>query len=369
MKKELALGMMRLPVDGSGKIDFAETNRLVDFFLEQGFRRFDTAELYHDTQSEAAVRECVVKRHKRDSFEIADKLTSWRIPDGMTAEEFFQKQLQVTQAEYFDRYLLHSVEDKIYTVAEDKKYFDFIFRKKAEGLVREAGFSFHGTPDLLDQVLTKYPEVDFVQLQINYIDWDSPSVRSRQCYEIARKHGKKILVMEPVKGGMLANLPEEGAQILKAAAPEQSIASWAIRFAAGLNGVDTVLSGISTMDQMIDNTALMKDFQPLTDEELKALGELRAYMSRIPLVECTGCKYCVPACPLELPIPGYISVLNNAQRFGKVNGIINTYRWLTEKHKPADCVKCECCTALCPQHLDIPGHLERLANWAKRNEL
>ena len=369
MKKELALGMMRLPVDGSGKIDFQETNRLTDYFLDQGFRRFDTAELYHDTFSEHAVRECIVKRHKRESFEIADKLTSWRIPEGMTAEEFFRKQLDVTQAGYFDRYLLHSVEEKIYTAAEEKGYFDFIFEKKAAGLVREAGFSFHGTPELLDQVLTKYPEVDFVQLQINYIDWDNPSIRSRECYETARKHGKKILIMEPVKGGMLANLQAEGEAILKAAAPDRSVASWAIRFAAGLDGVDTVLSGISAMDQMQDNVATMKDFQPLSDEELKTLGRLRAFLTRIPLVECTGCGYCLSACPLELPISGFIRTLNNAQIFGKADGVVRSYRWQSEKHKPSDCVKCECCTGVCPQHLDIPGHLERLANWVRRNGL
>lgn len=367
MKKELALGMMRLPVDNNGKIDFQETNRLTDYFLEQGFRRFDTAELYHDTCSEHAVRECIVKRHKRDTFEIADKLTSWRIPEGMTAEEFFRKQLDVTQAGYFDRYLLHSVEEKIYPAAVEKGYFDFIFEKKAAGLVRETGFSFHGTPELLDKVLTKYPEVDFVQLQINYIDWDNPSIRSRECYETARKHGKKILIMEPVKGGMLANLQEEGTAILRAVSPERSTASWAIRFAAGLDGVDTVLSGISNMEQMQDNVNTMKDFQPLSDDELKALGKLRAYLTRVPLVECTGCRYCVPACPLELPIPGYISTLNNAQLFGKADGVVRSYKWHAEKHKPSDCVKCECCTAVCPQHLDIPGHLERLANWVKRN--
>ena len=369
MKKELALGMMRLPVGNDGKIDFAETSRLADFFLEQGFRRFDTAELYHNTQSEIALRECVVKRHKRDSFEVADKLTSWRVAEGMSAEDFFRRQLDAVGVDYFDRYLLHSVEDKIYEEAVSKGYFDFIFAKKSAGIVREAGFSFHGSPELLDKVLKTYPEVDFVQLQINYIDWDNPAIRARECYETARRHGKKILIMEPVKGGMLAQLTEEGAEILRSAAPENSIASWAIRFAAGLDGVDTVLSGISNMEQMQDNTAIMKDFHPLSDDELKVLGKLRAYLSRIPLVECTACNYCTTACPLELPIPGYIRTLNNAQMFGKVPGIVHSYKWMTSKHKPSDCANCGCCTAVCPQHLDIPGHLQRLADWAKRNDL
>ena len=282
MKKELALGMMRLPVGTDKEIDYARIDLLVDYFLEQGFRKFDTAEMYHDTQSEAAVRECIVKRHSRESFEIADKLSSWRIPEGSGAEQFFSRQLQVTGLEYFDRYLLHSMEEHLYPEAVEKRYFDFIFEKKAKGMIREAGFSFHGQPELLEKILTEYPEVDFVQLQINYIDWDNPAVRSRQCYEIARKYGKKILIMEPVKGGLLAELPEDAVRILKETSPDRSVASWAIRFAAGLDGVDTVLSGMSTMEQMQDNTALMKDFQALSDEELKTLGRLRAFLHQNP---------------------------------------------------------------------------------------
>lgn len=369
MQKELALGMMRLPIDSEGKIDFAETNRLVDYFLDQGFRKFDTAELYHNTFSEHAVRECIVKRHPRDSFEIADKLTSWRIPEGMTAEQFFRKQLETTGLEYFDRYLIHSVEEKIYQGILDHKYFDFLFEKKEKGLIREAGFSFHGTPELLDNVLTEYPEVDFVQLQINYIDWDHPMICSGRCYETARKHGKKILIMEPVKGGMLASLPEEAEAILKESSPEASIASWAIRFAAGLDGVDTLLSGISNMEQMQDNTALMKDFHPLSDEELKVIGKVRASLSKIPRVECTGCKYCTTACPMELPIPNFFMVLNNERMFGSIPHVKNNYKWISASHKPSDCVNCGCCTSVCPQHLDIPFHLSCLAKWAENNGL
>ena len=369
MKKELALGMMRLPTGPDKKIDFVQLNKMVDYFLEQGFRKFDTAEIYHDTQSEVAVKECIVKRHARESFEIADKLSSWRIPEGTTAEQFFNRQLQVTHLEYFDRYLLHSMEERLYPQAVEKRYFDFIFEKKAKGLIREAGFSFHGQPELLEKILTEYPEVDFVQLQINYIDWDNPAVRSRECYETARKHGKKILIMEPVKGGLLADLPEEALRILKETSPDRSVASWALRFAAGLEGVDTVLSGISTMEQMLDNTGIMKDFQPLSDEELKTLGRLRAFLHKTPMVECTGCGYCLAECPVKLPIPGFIRLLNNSRIFGAVPQIRNSYKALTAQLSADDCAKCGCCAGVCPQHLDIPFHLSCLAQWAKNNNL
>ena len=369
MKKELALGMMRLPVGTDQKIDHVQTNRMVDYFLEHGFRRFDTAEIYHDTLSEVAVNECIVKRHPRDSFEIADKLSSWRIAEGSTAEQFFNRQLQVTGLEYFDRYLLHSVEEKLYPNIIAKGYFDFVLEKKAQGMIREAGFSFHGQPELLEKVLAKYPEMDCVQLQINYIDWENPAVRSRECYEIARKYGKKILIMEPVKGGLLAELPAAGAAILKEAAPELSIASWAIRFAAGLDGVDTVLSGMSNMEQLQDNIAIMESFKPLSDEELKTLGQLRAFLNRNPMVECTGCGYCLAECPLELPISGFIRLLNNTRVFGAIPRIKNAYKAHTAKHSPDDCVNCSCCANVCPQHLDIPYHLVSLAKWAKENNL
>lgn len=365
MKKELALGMMRLPVDSSGKIDFEQTNALVDYFLEEGFRRFDTAELYHNSQSEHAICQCLVKRHPRDSFEIADKLTSWRIPEGGSAEDFFQKQLQVTGLEYFDRYLLHSVEEKIYPDAVEKRYFDFIFEKKAKGLVREAGFSFHGKPELLEQVLTEYPEVDCVQLQINYADWDNPTVCSGKCYEIARKHGKKILVMEPVKGGLLANLPPEAVKLLQEAAPGKSVASWAVRFAAGLEGVDTLLSGISNMAQMVENTALMKDFKVLDEREQQVLAQVTAFLSGIPRVGCTGCGYCLPVCPKNLPVPGFISILNNVKMFGDQPQIRSSYKFCSTRHSADECINCKKCTNVCPQHLEIPRHLSELAQWAK----
>ena len=369
MKKELAFGMMRLPVGSDNKIDNVQTKRMVDHFLEHGFRRFDTAEIYHDTFSEVAVKECIVKRYPRNAFEIADKLSSWRIAEDSSAEKFFNKQLQVTGLEYFDRYLVHSVEEKLYPDIIEKRYFDFVLEKKAKGLIREAGFSFHGQPELLDKILAEYPEMDCVQLQINYIDWENPAVRSRECYEIARKYGKKILIMEPVKGGLLADLPAEGVRILKEVSPERSIASWAIRFAAGLDGVDTVLSGMSDMVQMQENVAIMKDLEPLNAAELQAIEELRGFLNKDPMIGCTGCGYCLAECPLKLPISGFIRVLNNARIFGVRPQIRNGYKMHASQHTPADCVKCGRCANVCPQHLDIPYHLSCLAKWAKENRL
>ena len=369
MRKELALGMMRLPVDQEKKIDYIQTGKLVDYFMEHGFRRFDTAEIYHNTLSEVAVRECIVKRYPRDSFEIADKLSSWRIKEDFSAEDFFNKQLQVTGLEYFDRYLLHSVEERLYPEISGKRYFDFILEKKSRGLIREAGFSFHGKPELLNEILAEFPEIDVVQLQINYIDWENPAVRSRECYETARKYGKKILIMEPVKGGLLSDLPAEGAKILKAASPARSIASWAIRFAAGLDGVDTVLSGMSNMEQLQDNVATMEDFEPLSDEELSALGRLRAFLNRNPLVECTSCGYCLAQCPLELPIPGFFRLLNNARIFGATPQICRWYKSHTAPRTADDCVNCGSCVSVCPQHLDIPYHLASLVKWGKEHNL
>lgn len=364
MKKDLTFGMMRLPVTSDGKVDIDETSRLADAFLERGFRRFDTAELYHDTMSEYAVHECLVKRHKREDFEIADKLSSWRMSEGMTAEEFFQRQLKVVGVDYFDRYLLHSVEPAVYEAAEKNGYFDFIFQKKAKGIVRQAGFSFHGSPELLEEVLTKYPEADFVQLQINYMDWDNSSVRAKECYDVARRHKKNIFVMEPVKGGMLADLSGRAGDILRNYAPERSVASWAIRFAAGLEGVESVLSGMSNWDQLLDNCETMSDFKALDDEELKVIGQVRAVLKSIPQIECTACNYCKDACPVELPISGYLKVLNNLRIYGAAAGVRNSYRWHTQKHQPSECVSCRCCVDVCPQHLDIPGHLEALAKLA-----
>ena len=359
MKKELALGMMRLPTCQDKKIDFEKTRQLVDYFIEQGFRKFDTAEIYHDTCSEHAVRECIVKRHARDSFEIADKLSSWRIQENSSAEQFFQKQLQVTGLEYFDRYLVHSVEERLYPDIVDKRYFDFIFEKKARGLVREAGFSFHGQPELLDKILAEYPEVDFVQLQINYLDWDSEGIQSRLCYEVATRHGVPVIVMEPVKGGTLATLPPAAEKLLKSIHPDWSIPSWAIRFAASLDNVFMVLSGMSNLQQLADNTAYMQQFEKLNETELNAIRQVVKILNEGSAIPCTNCSYCTDGCPMNIPIPTYFSLYNadlhEMEQEKKDWTAQEAYysNLTTEQSKVESCIACGRCEQVCPQHLPI----------------
>ena len=361
----LTFGLMRLPTLPDGSVNFDECCSLFDTFIDHGFNRFDTAVIYHNGQSEEAVQRCLAKRYSRDKFRIAHKLSSWKVPQEVKAIDFFNKQLQDCGVDFFDHYLLHSVEEKTLPDAENRKFIDFILEQKSKGLIKEAGFSFHGTPELLEEMFNKYPEFDFVQLQINYLDWDAPNVQSGKCHEIAVKNNKRILVMEPVKGGHLANLHHQAAQILKTFNPNASCASWAIRFAASLPNVESVLSGMSNMDQLQDNMSLMENFQPLSDKELEKIGEVRAFMKSIPLVECTKCNYCTNECPLELPIPSYIANLNQIQLYSDSPIVKKSYFHNIAKHHPNECVSCHCCTSVCPQHLDIPGHLERLAKLTK----
>lgn len=270
MDKKLAFGLMRLPLldpADNTSIDFQTVNTMVDKFMEAGFTYYDTAAPYHQKTSEVAFRECVVKRYPRDAYTITDKLTLFMIPKAEDMEAFFQGQLERSGVTYFDYYWLHALGRDSFRKAEEFGAFEFAAKKKAEGKVKHIGFSFHDTADVLEEILTAHPEVEFVQLQLNYLDWEDPEVQSRKCYEVCVKHGKPVMVMEPVKGGVLASLPKEAEALLKAADPDASPASWAIRFAASLPGVFTVLSGMSDIVQMEDNISYMKEFRSLTDED------------------------------------------------------------------------------------------------------
>ena len=367
--KKLGFGMMRLPMPDpkeQGKIDLTQVCAMVDSFLERGYTYFDTAYMYHAGESEHAVRDALVKRHPRDSFTLADKMPLFHFkpedgPDKQAA--VFDEQLEKCGVAYFDYYLLHCVTSESYKTAQRLDTFGFLQQKKSEGKIRRLGFSFHDKAELLDQILTAHPEVEFVQLQINYLDWEDERVQSRKCYETARRHGKQVVIMEPVKGGKLAKLPEEASKLLKAAHPDWSEASWAIRFAAGLEGVLVVLSGMSDQAQVDDNTAFMQDPKPLTEEEHTLLEKAAEIISAIPAIACTACRYCVDGCPQGIKIPEYFALYNGDQtalRQGLQPGR-DTYTGLAaEGGKASDCVECRQCENACPQHLPITEWLGRV---------
>ena len=295
---KIGFGLMRLP-ENDGVIDIDKVSKMADAYLEAGFNYFDTAYVYHGGNSEKAVKEAIVKRHPRESFTLATKLPAWFIHSEEDRDKVFNEQLERCGVDYFDYYLLHSIEDgNNYDTYVKYDCFNWGIQKKAEGKIRHFGFSYHGTPELLVKILDSHPEVEFVQIQLNYIDWDNSIVHSGELYKILAERNIPIIVMEPCKGGKLANLDEECSAILKNIRPDKSMASWAFRFVGSLPGVATILSGMSTEDQMADNMNTFKNFEPLTDEDKKAIDEVVEAMSRVELIGCTACKYCVEGCPV-----------------------------------------------------------------------
>ena len=300
---KLGFGLMRLPMIEK-EVDIEQTKTMVDMFIKAGFTYFDTAFGYIGGKSEEAVKPALVDRYPRESFQLATKLPAWAAKSAEEAKAMLDISLQRTGAGYFDFYLLHNCGDNRTAKFDEYGLWDFVLEAKKEGKVKHVGFSFHDKADVLDDLLTKHPEMEFVQLQINYVDWESESVQARQCYEVARKHGKPVIIMEPVKGGSLANLPASASDILKAVEPEASDSSWAIRFAASLDGLVTVLSGMSNIAQMEDNLKTMSDFKPLNETDRKAIADAQAALAAIPHIECTGCQYCTKDCPAQINIPG-----------------------------------------------------------------
>ncbi len=366
--KELGFGLMRLPLsdpnDGAS-VDVELLKTMVDAFLEKGFTYFDTAWMYCGFQSECAIREALVKRHPRDSYTLADKLHAGFLKTKEDRERIFQEQLRKTGVDYFDYYLLHDVGTDHYKTYQELDCFRWLEEKKAQGLARHIGFSYHDNAELLDRVLTEHPEVEFVQLQLNYLDWDSEGVQSRKCYETAVKHGKPVIVMEPVKGGTLARVPESVEKMFREARPEMSIPSWAIRFAASLEHVMVVLSGMSNMEQLLDNTDYMADFQPLSAQEQALVKKAVDAINSTIAIPCTGCSYCTEGCPQRIAIPKYFSLYNAdlqeiKEKSWRPQGEYYT-RLTMNFGKASDCLECGQCEQVCPQHLPIIRHLKDVA--------
>ena len=364
--KKLGFGLMRLPLrDGNNAadIDLEQVKQMVDTFLERGFTYFDTAWMYCGFQSENATKAALVERHPRESFTLADKLNTGFFDNEAGRDKMFAQQLEKTGAGYFDYYLLHGVDRANYEKFERLHCFEFLAEKKAQGLIRSAGLSFHDTADLLDKILTQHPEMEFVQLQINYLDWESPWIQARACYEVAVKHGKPVIVMEPVKGGTLANVPEQ-VKSLFSAHSAASPASWAIRFAASLEGVKMVLSGMSNLAQLEDNLSFMEEFTPLTEAEKGIVAQAAELLKSQIAIPCTGCSYCTEGCPQKIAIPQYFSLYNEDMRETVKKWSINAsdYARLTAAFgRAGDCISCGQCESMCPQHLPIIQHLQTVS--------
>ena len=367
----LGFGAMRLPLlnpDDPASIDVETFSKMIDRYLEQGFNYIDTAYPYHKEHSEEAVAEALVRRHPRDSYLLADKMPTFLVKGPEDYQKFFDTQLKRCQVDYFDYYLLHNMGKE--RLEETLKYggFDFIRKLKAEGKARHIGFSFHDKPEVLEEILKVFPEAEFVQIQLNYIDWESNIIQSKNCLEVARKYGKPVVVMEPIKGGGLINLPEEAKKLLKDYNPEASIASWAIRFAASQEGVMMVLSGMSAPEQLEDNTSYMKEFKPLTEEELNVIGQVTDILRKSTAIPCTACKYCVDECPMNINIPGYFSVYNLMKQYGSNNFPQMHYNRQAAGHGAAsDCIECHSCEGHCPQHLPITDYLKKIASIFEKN--
>ena len=358
----LGFGMMRLP-EKNGVIDHEQVCRMVDMYMESGMNYFDTAYIYHGGNSETEAREALVKRYPRDSFMLATKLPAWEMKCADDADRIFNEQCEKAGVDHFDFYLLHSVEDGgNYDTYARYDSFEWGLARKAEGRIKHFGFSYHGSPELLEEILDKHPTPEFVQIQLNYLDRTNPVVRSQRLYEILRDRNIPIIVMEPVRGGMLADMDPAIEAKFKARQPERSVASWALRYVASLPGVMTVLSGMSSEEQMKDNIRTFTDFEPISDDELKLIDEVTEKLLGVPQIGCTACKYCVDGCPMKISIPDVFRTVNTLRRYPDDWRSKNFYSGLIGRSgKASDCIGCGQCESVCPQHLPITALLKEAA--------
>lgn len=358
---KLGFGLMRLPKNAE-EIDIEQTKQMVDMFLKAGFTYFDTAWAYKG--SEEAIRQALVDRYPRESYQLATKNAAWiecKTRDEAIAQ--LETSLERTGAGYFDFYLLHNLGQSRTKVFDDFDLWSWGMDMKKEGKIKHLGFSAHTNAEELEEIIKTHPEAEFVQLQINYADWDNPSIQSRKCYEVARKYDLPVIIMEPVKGGMLAKPPAVVEDIFKEADPDSSCASWAVKFAADMDGIITVLSGMSSTDQMEDNLSFMRDFKGLTDDERKVLDRAAEAINEIPIIPCTSCDYCAAVCPMEIGISGSFAAMNILTLFEDMEKAENQIMWSVEKpnkKRAVDCIKCGACEAACPQHIEIVRELEKV---------
>lgn len=357
---KLGFGMMRLPRKGDG-IDIEETKKLVDAFMISRFNYFDTAFAYPG--SEEAIKEALVNRYPRKSYYLASKCAIW---SGCKEKEDAEKELDIslerTGAGYFDFYLLHALNKDSAKTFEEWGLWEYFLKKKEEGLIKHLGFSFHDSPEVLDDILSKHPEAEFVQLQINWADWEDPKVQSKGCWEVARKHNKDIIVMEPVKGGLLADPHPLVKEVFSSSDPNASPASWAIRFASSLDGVMTVLSGMNTLEMLGDNVKTMWNFKGFDEKQRETIEKAREVFSSLPSIPCTKCDYCAKVCPMDIGISGTFAAMNTLLLYGNESIAKDRYKALVinkGRKNPEKCIKCGKCEEACPQHIEIRSNLEK----------